>query len=375
MTITSSLPAFIPVILAGGSGTRFWPRSRRARAKQVLALDGERTMIQQTVDRLLPLASPDRMWVVANNGVAEAISTQLPDLPRTRLLCEPVARNTAPACGLMAFIALREDPDAVLGVFPSDQVIRGEADFVNTLKRGIALASSGPNIVVLGIDPTHPETGYGYIELGSAQDLHISGARPVRSFTEKPDLASAQQMLASGRYAWNSGMFVARAQTLCQAIDEHAPHISATLQAIADAYGSAEFPEIFAALYPSCQNISIDFAVLEPQSRKRDHSHMYCFPASFEWKDLGSWSALHEHRSACAWGDADHNVVESPATSAFQSRGNYVYAPGRHVALLGVQNLVVVLTDDAVLVTTRERSQDVASVVRSLSEAGHTNLL
>lgn len=371
----SSSPDFTPVILAGGSGTRFWPRSRRSRAKQVLALDGERTMIQQTVDRLRPLAPAERMWVVANDSVAGTILSQLPDLPLSRLICEPVARNTAPACGLIAFLAMRSNPDAVLGFFPSDHVVTEQAIYQRTIDQAVALAASGPNFVVIGIQPSHAETGYGYIELGHAADQHASGARAVHSFTEKPDLATAQAMLAAGRFAWNSGMFVARAQTLCAAMFEHAPHVAAPLDVIADAYGTSDFAETFAALYPSCQNISIDYAVLEPQSRKGEQAHMYCLPASFGWNDLGSWSALHDHRRACSAADAHSNVVEGPTASAINSAGNYVYAPDRHVALLGVQDLVVVLTDDAVLVTTRERAQDVGSVVRRLTETGQTQLL
>src|SRR5579872_1924447 len=175
---------FRSVILAGGSGTRFWPRSRRARAKQVLALDGERSMIQQTVERLKPLASVENTWVITNEFLAQEIADQLAKIPRNQIIEEPVARNTAPACGLAAFLIERQNPDAVLGVFPSDHVIADEPRFLKALQKGIALAASGENIVVLGIEPTRPETGYGYIETGD--DVGDDGAVHVRRFIEKP---------------------------------------------------------------------------------------------------------------------------------------------------------------------------------------------
>ena len=373
-SVTTS-PEFTPVILAGGSGTRFWPRNRRSRAKQVLALNGERTMIQQTVDRLLALTPMRSVWVVANDGVADAIRTQLPTLAEGHLLKEPVARNTAPACGLAAFLAVRDNPDTVLGFFPSDHVIRDHEAFHVVLRKGIALAKQGANIVALGITPTHPETGYGYIELGSESEQNSASARPIHSFTEKPEMETARTMVQSGRYAWNSGMFLMTARTACEAMYEHAPHIAAPLEAIADTRGTPQFAATLAALYPSCQNISIDYAILEPRSRKGARSGMYCLPANFGWNDLGSWSALHQHRRACELGDVHANVVEGTAASTIHAQGNYVYAPGKHVALLGVQNLVVVLTDDAVLVTTQDRAQEVGSVVRHLSEAGQTQLI
>src|SRR5580698_2201675 len=187
---------FRPVILAGGSGTRFWPRSRRARAKQVLALDGERSMIQQTVERLKPLTTLDKTWIITNEFLAQEIADQLPGMPAAHIVQEPVARNTAPACGLAAFLIERESPAAVLGVFPSDHVISDEPRFLKALQKGIALAASGDNIVVLGIEPTRPETGYGYIETGDEET--DGGALRVRRFTEKPNLNRAQEFVASG---------------------------------------------------------------------------------------------------------------------------------------------------------------------------------
>src|SRR6185312_12001266 len=195
-------PRFAPVILAGGSGTRFWPRSRRARAKQVLALDGERTMIQQTLDRLLPLADPTDVWVVTNTLLDETIAHQLPQVPRKNILSEPAARNTAPACALAAFLLERTAPDIVIGVFPSDHVINDTARFAEVIRAGVELAASGEKIVVLGVPATRPETGYGYIEQGEVVREGSVPVRRVRRFTEKPNLALAEEFLAAGNYAW-----------------------------------------------------------------------------------------------------------------------------------------------------------------------------
>jgi mannose-1-phosphate guanylyltransferase len=211
---------FRPVILAGGSGTRFWPRSRKTRAKQVLALDGERTMIQQTADRIRPIAKLDDIWVITNRVLSTEICAQLEGVPEKQVIREPAARNTAPAAGLAAFLIERENPDAVLGMFPADHVIADEPRFLAAVERGIALAASGENIVVLGVNPTRPETGYGYIETGETLE---DGSVRVRRFTEKPILEDAERFLAAGNYFWNGGIFFWSARTLANAMREYLP--------------------------------------------------------------------------------------------------------------------------------------------------------
>lgn len=375
-------PRFAPVILAGGSGTRFWPRSRKARAKQVLALDGERTMIQQTVARLAGLAETRNVWVITNNLLKSQIEEQLPHLADEHVLCEPSARNTAPACALAAFLLERHEPDTVIGIFPSDHVVKNVHRFTEVIRAGVALAASGERIVVLGVPPTRAETGYGYIEQGARVDsAHLPcGEIPVhrvKRFTEKPDARRANEFLRSGNYAWNSGIFLWSARTLANAIREHRPAISPLLEQIAAAYGTPDFKQVFAELYPKCENVSIDYAVLEPRSAKGETaSEIYCLPANFEWNDLGSWDALYEHSSENLDGaPSEANVIEAKANVSIESKGSYVYAPGRTVALLGVQDLVVVVTEDAVLITTRERSQDVGRVTRALADAAREDCL
>ncbi|MGC2500193.1 MAG: mannose-1-phosphate guanylyltransferase, partial [Acidobacteriaceae bacterium] len=346
---------FQPVILAGGSGTRFWPRSRRARAKQILALDGERTMIQRTLDRLTnpedgqSLAQPDDVWVVTNDLLSGTICTQLDCVPQRQVVCEPAARNTAPAAGLAAFLIERMHPDAVIGIFPADHVIADEAAFIATIRQAIMLAAGGDNMVVLGIEPTRPETGYGYIETGETFE---PGVLRVRRFTEKPNHERAETFLAAGNYFWNSGMFVWSAKTLANAVRQHLPETAPLLERIAAAWDTPEFERVFGELYPQCENISVDYAILEPRSAKGEHhSNLYCLPARFGWSDLGSWTALHEYQAGQKAADAADNVVQSAGTVVINAKGNYVYSPEKMVALVGVEDLVVVETEDALLIT------------------------
>jgi len=356
---------FYPVILAGGRGTRFWPLSRKKRAKQLLVLDGKQTMIQQTVDRLLPLAPAKKFWVITNEDLRLAIAKQLPKLPKAQILAEPVGRNTAPAIGLAAFLLARENPEAVIGLFPSDHVIAAGTRFQETLKRGIEIAAAGANIVVLGIRPNRPETGYGYVEVGSARE---GEAMRVRRFTEKPDAKRAAEFVAAGNYFWNSGMFLWSARTLADALREHLPKTALLLEEIATAFGTRKFAATFRKLYPKCENISVDYAVLEPRSAKGEQAgNIFCLPVDFGWNDLGSWTALHEHHTAKS-NPPEGNLVAGSGMFLLNASGNYVYAPGKFIAVVGVNDVVVVETPDALLITTRQHAQDVGKVVKHLDE-------
>jgi mannose-1-phosphate guanylyltransferase len=361
----SKHPNFYPVILAGGRGTRFWPLSRKKRAKQLLALDGKQTMIQQTVARLAPLAPSKKFWVITNDDLHPAIVKQLPKLLKVQVLAEPVGRNTAPAIGLAAFLLLRENPDAVIGLFPSDHVIADEKRYRDALERGIEIAAAGANIVVLGIRPSRAETGYGYIEAGG---LYRGDALRVRRFTEKPNADTATEFVAAGNYFWNSGMFLWSARTLTDALREHLPKTAPILEEIASKFGTSRFAATFRRLYPKCENISVDYAVLEPRSAKGEQeSNIFCLPADFGWSDLGSWTALHEHHTAKST-PPEGNWIDASGTLVLNARGNYVHAPGKFVAAVGVSDVVVVETPDAVLITTRQHAQDVGKIVKYLDE-------
>lgn len=356
---------FYPVVLAGGRGTRFWPLSRKKRAKQLLALDGKQTMIQQTVARLLPLSPSNQFWIITNDDLRLAILKQLPKLPKQQVLAEPVGRNTAPAIGLAAFLLLREDPKAVIGMFPSDHVIADEKKYRSAVARGMEIAAAGENIVVLGIKPNRAETGYGYIEVGSSSS---GEALRVRRFTEKPDSEKAAAFVAAGNYFWNSGMFLWSARTLANALREHLPKTASILEEIAATFGTRKFAPTFRRLYPKCENISVDYAVLERRSAKGEHAgNIFCLPADFGWNDLGSWTALHEHHTAKS-SPADGNLINCAGVFVLNASGNYIHAPQKFVATVGVNDLIVVETEDALLITTRHHAQDVGKVVKYLDE-------
>jgi len=366
----SSSSNFYPVILAGGRGTRFWPLSRKRKAKQLLPLNSTRSMIQETVERLAPLAPSRRVWIVTNQDLRAPILRQLRAIDKGQVLAEPVGRNTAPAIGLLAFLLERRDPRAIIGMFPSDHVIVEEERFRADIERAVAIATSGPSIVVIGIAPTRPETGYGYIEVGAAAE---PGTLRVRRFTEKPKASVARKFVAAGNFYWNSGMFVWGARTLADALREHLPKTAPLLERIASSYGTRSFEKTFAKLYPDCENISIDYAVLEPRSKKGEgKSGIYCIPAGFGWNDLGSWAALYEHRSTAS--EPAANIISSKQSFALKASGNFVHSR-KFVAVVGVKDLVVVETDDALLITTRKRSQDVGHVVQHLDQKKLTQLV
>jgi mannose-1-phosphate guanylyltransferase len=307
--------------------------------------------------------------------LAQEIADQLPGMPAAQIVQEPVARNTAPACGLAAFLIERDNPDAVLGVFPSDHVISDEPRFLKALQKGIAAAAAGENIVVLGIEPSRAETGYGYIETGDLTS--DDAALHVRRFIEKPNQNRADEFVAAGNYYWNSGIFLWSARTLANAVREHLPETAPLLESIAAAWGTPHFDEIFHSAYPKCENISVDYAVLEPRSAKGEHlSNLYCIPAEFSWNDLGSWASLYEYQLETRMrGDAEGNVTDTGGHMAIEANDNYIFSPKKFVALVGVKNLVVVDTEDALLIAHRNHSQDVGKIVKELGVSGHSELI
>jgi mannose-1-phosphate guanylyltransferase len=351
------------LILAGGRGTRFWPRSRRSHAKQVLRFAGDRSLIQQTVDRLGPVLPPDRIWILTNDHLRAEIVRQLPEVPKQQILAEPAQRNTAPAIGLAAHILQSIDENAVMGVFPSDHMISKPAEYLRFVRPAFQAAASG-KIVVLGVQPRWPETGYGYIEFPKNLKAGSRDPIPVRQFREKPDLKIAKRYLKAGNFYWNAGMFFWKTSVLLDALRQFLPR-TATLIASLPEFQNRQFSSKLKQAFPNCENVSIDYAVLEKAKNVAGFA-----TTDFGWSDVGSWNAIYEMLPR----DNEANVFRTQAL-AHRSSGNYVDAAGKLVALLGVKDLVIVDTPDALLVADRNHSQDVAEIVKALEKQNRHDLL
>ena len=351
------------IILAGGSGTRFWPASRRARPKQLLAIapGTHESLIAATLRRIEPLCSRDDVLIATGAHLLEATRKALPTLSDSAFLGEPVARNTAPCIAWATSVIHRRDPDALVMVLPSDHHIGDEPRFRAALERALASAQAGV-ITTIGIAPSRPETGYGYIE--AAADEIAEGLRRVVRFVEKPDRARAREYVESGRHFWNSGMFFFRADAMLAAIANHLPALSEGLARIeqAAAHGPEQERAETARVFEATESISIDYGIMERADA------LNVVPASFGWSDLGSWESAWELSER----DAANNAADAGAV-LIDSSGNLVCdfgAAGRTIALVGVRDMCVVLTDDALLVIPRERAQDVRRVVDELERRG-----
>lgn len=360
------------VILAGGSGTRFWPASRRDRPKQLLPLAGRQgePLIAATVRRLDPLVPPAHVWIATGGRIADATAAALPLVPRQQILVEPVARNTAAPIGWAAATIARRDPDAIVAVLPADHFIGDEPAFRAVLERALHAASEGW-LATIGIVPTRPETGYGYIEVGDRLEQAGDGVKSVIRFVEKPDRARAAEFLAGGKHLWNAGMFFFRAGVMKDAIAKHLPALAAGLEELDAAAARGDEAATLARVFPTLPSISIDHGVMEKASR------LAVVPGSFGWNDIGSWEVTWE----LAAHDAEGNAAP-PGTVTVDAQNNLVKdlsspgaGPRKTFALVGVRDLVVVHTDDAVLVIPRERAQDVRAVVDALQARGDSGLV
>jgi mannose-1-phosphate guanylyltransferase len=353
------------VIMAGGRGARFWPRSREKAPKHLLDIVSDKTIIRETVDRIHPMIPPEKVLVVTGESHAGELIRQLPEIPRENIIIEPVGRNTAPCIGLAALHIQRKAPDAVMLVLPSDHLIRDEFRFRKVLNAAAIAAQRGDYLVTVGIRPTGPETGYGYIEQGCEQEaIDGEGVYEVRSVREKPDLAQAQALLAQGGFSWNSGMFIWRVSAILKAIEQWLPDLYDGLQRIDSALGTAREAAVVADVYRQTRSVSIDYGVME-----KAHNTVV-LPGDFGWSDVGSWDALWE----VSLRNEQGNAVRGE-TLAIDSRNCLVHSPGKTVALVGVEDLIIVETDDALLICKRGRSQDVRKVVDRLETEHQHELL
>jgi len=352
------------LILAGGRGTRFWPRSRKRHAKQVLAVGlEERTLIQQTVDRLRPIIPAERIWILTNGFVRDEIVRQLPDVPPAQIIAEPAQRNTAPAIGVAAHILHSIDPDAVFGVFPSDHVIGNPEHYAELVATAFQSAEDG-NIAVLGVQPRWAETGYGYIEFAEDESRNPKSVNRVVKFHEKPKKPLAEMYVAAGNYFWNAGMFFWRARTVLSGLHTYLPKTAELITGL-PAFADSSFADRFEQVFPQCEDISIDYALLE---HAKNVTGVPC--DDFGWNDVGSWEAVYELLPRDEQGNSARSELIARAAS-----GNYVDCGGKTVALIGVENLIVVDTPDALLVADRSRAQEVGDLVKSLEKMGREDLL
>jgi mannose-1-phosphate guanylyltransferase len=357
------------VLLAGGRGTRFWPRSRMRTPKQLLNITGGATMLRETVARLAPLVKPAKVWAVTNSEQAKAVRRELRGVPASQILAEPVGRNTAAAIGLAAVHLAKKYGDALMGVLPSDAHVADVARYRKLVRAALDLARDEEKLVVLGIPPTRPETGYGYVERGAA--ISPPGAETayvVERFTEKPELALAKDYVASGKYYWNAGMFFWRSSTFLANLREFLPATHDALMELGKKIGTKGYAAALKRVYPKLENISVDYAVMEHATRSSGKPRVAAIPAEIGWSDIGSWAAVHELLAS----DAGANVA---ADFTLDAGGNYFWSPNKFVAAIGVRDLVLVETHDAILVCARERSQDVGKIVKWLEQKKRRDLL
>ena len=345
------------VIMAGGIGSRFWPASRKAQPKQFLNVFGSDTLIQSTIARLQGLIPPERCLIVTHERYVEQTQEQLPAVPDANILAEPISRNTAPCITYAAVKLAERDPEATMVVLPADHVIRNVDRFHSTLRTALDAAQEPGALVTIGIDPTYPATGYGYIQYDGPTDFDADGveAYPVRTFAEKPDRSTAERFIDSGDFLWNSGMFIWRADTILDQVECHLPDTHAAFQSLPAAVDTDEEPKAVQQAFQNSPSISIDYGVMEQATT------VYVVPGTFEWNDVGDWRAVYDLSAKDELG----NVIDGNVITHDSSRC-YIQGSDRLVVLVGMHDTVVVDTDDAVLVCNRENTQQVKQVVEYL---------
>ncbi len=344
------------IIMAGGVGSRLWPRSREASPKQLLHIMGEGTMIQNTVARLQPLIPPERMMIVTNASQVEGFREQIPAIPEENILAEPFGRNTAPCIGLAATALLKRDPNAIMVVLPADHWIENVREFQSRIRLACEIAEEKRGLVTLGITPTRPETGYGYIQWSDrksgVEEYFAQGVRVVRTFAEKPDLPTAQRFLRSGDFLWNSGMFIWRADVILEQFRDHLPDLHDQVCTIGDAYGQEDYTTTLENIYRQITPISIDYGVMEKAS------NVYVLQCDFGWSDVGSWDETFRLSRK----DKEGNSLLGDVV-AIDTNDSFIRSDGRMIAVIGLENVIIIDTPDALLVCKGGESQQVQKVV------------
>ena len=338
------------VIMAGGIGSRFWPRSKKKTPKQLLKIFGERTMIQETVKRLKGIVKNENIYVITNKIQKTGVLTQLSQLPVENIIEEPFGRNTAACIGLASVLIEKKDPNAVTLVLPADHIINGKKEFHDTLLKAAEFANKAKGLVTIGIPPSRPETGYGYIQID--EKPVTDGVFNVLTFAEKPNYATAVRFIESGDFIWNSGMFIQRVDVILDEMKLHMPELHEGLMKIKDAIGTKKYMGVLTNVYGRLKRISIDYGIME-KSKK-----VYLTKGNFKWSDVGSWEAVYE------LSEKDENKNAKVGQVYTESSVNsFIYSPDKFVALIGVENLIVINDDDSLLICHRDKAQDVKNVI------------
>ncbi len=344
------------VVMAGGSGTRFWPKSTKKRPKQFLNLFGEKTMIEETVNRLKGFVEPEQVMVVTNDNYITIVEELLPLTTSDFIIGEPVAKNTAPCVAAAAALLHKKDPDSTMIVLPADHLIGKPKEFLSVLDSALKIAQQEESLVTIGITPNRPETGYGYIQFDTSTEIEIGdhSAYSVKSFREKPDSETAKEFLDSGDFLWNSGMFIWKTSVILEQFKKYLPEMYKCTEKLMESDGREEDLNQF---YHACESISIDYGIMEKAEK------VHVLPGEFEWNDVGSWTAVHELSNK----DGDGNVFGKSPISLQGSTSNLIYSEsGKMISLVGVDNIAVVETENAILVVNLDKSQDVKKVVEDL---------
>jgi len=341
------------LIMAGGIGTRFWPRSKEKTPKQLLKIFNSKTMIQNTVERLEGLIESENIFVITNKIQRDEIVKQLKNIPEKNILIEPFGKNTAACIGLASIFIEQFDPEAVTLVLPADHIIKEKEEFHNTLKRASEFAYKSKGLVTIGVQPTRPETGYGYIQIDEREVEE--GIYNVYTFAEKPNYATAVRFLESGDFFWNSGMFIWRIDSILNEIREYLPELSEGLEKLKKSFSSDNFDELLENIYRKLRSISIDYGIME-KSKK-----VFLTKGKFTWSDVGSWEEVYQLSAKDEHGNAVNGKAYTDMTM-----DSYIYSPDKFTALIGVDNLIVINTKDSLLICRRDRSQDVKKIVEHL---------
>ncbi len=360
-------PNIYAVVMAGGVGSRFWPRSRERTPKQVLEIIGSGSMISNTIARIQPLVPFEKAMVVTNKLQKDIIHEQIPALPLQNILTEPLGRNTAPCIGLAAKWIQRLDPEAIMVMLPADHIIRDTDEFLRVLRRAVTVAYENDSLVTIGIKPTHPETGYGYIQFEDSSDQNpyaSNGIYRVKTFAEKPNLETAEKFLKSGDFLWNSGMFIWKTRVILQAIEKYIPELGEQLTKLDPVIGTESYSSTLERVYGVIRSISIDYGVMEKAS------NVFVAKGDFGWSDVGSWDEVVRLTPTDNEGNAMRGTV-----IAKDSHRNYIEAGNKVIATIGVNDLIIITSDDAVLICKKGCSQDVKEIVDYLRRKQINELL